>query len=79
MGFIPDQLDWTYLQPPPQRVVESACHFCAARPNELYQLPTFGLAGANEPIALACADCYQQVTFTAPRLAARVIFDFDAA
>jgi hypothetical protein len=74
MGFIPAQFDWSYLNKAPARVVEAACHFCAERPAELFQLPTFGLARADEPVSLACADCYEQVTFTAPRLAARVIF-----
>jgi hypothetical protein len=36
-------------------------------------LPTFDLASPREPASLACADCYQQLTFTAPRPAARVV------
>jgi hypothetical protein len=73
MGFIPEQLNWSYTQQAPARVLESACQFCAGRPDELYQLPTFGLAAADEAAVLVCADCYQQITFTAPRAAARVV------
>ena len=76
MGFIPeiDQVDWSYLNVAPARTAEPACLFCAERPSELFLLPTFGLADAHEPAGLACGDCYQQVTFTAPRPAARVVF-----
>ena len=73
MGFIPDQLQFSQRKEAPARIVEAACHFCASRPDELYQLPTFGLAGPNEPATLVCADCFQQITFTAPRPAARVV------
>jgi hypothetical protein len=72
MGYIPDQLAWSHVKAP-ARIVEVACQFCADRPAEMYQLPTFGLAAPNEPAALVCADCYQQITFTPPRPAARVV------
>jgi hypothetical protein len=76
MGFIPeiDQIDWSYLNVKPSRGAVPACLFCAERPSELFLLPTFGLADAHEAAGLACGDCYQQITFTAPRPAARVVF-----
>jgi hypothetical protein len=73
MGFVPDQLTFAYLKSAPARIVEPACHFCAARPTELYQLPTFGLASPDEAAVLTCEDCYQQITFSTPRPAARVV------
>jgi hypothetical protein len=73
MGFIPDLLLFPQRKDAPARIVESACHFCAARPAELYQLPTFGLASPDEAAVLTCEDCYQQITFTTPRPAARVV------
>jgi hypothetical protein len=72
MGFVPDH----FQRPPVQRsapLTEAACAFCAQRPPELYMLPTFGLASPGDPVSLACADCYQQTTFTRPRPAARVV------
>ena len=73
MGFIPDQLDWRYLKRSSAPLTDAACLFCARRPAQLYMLPTFDLAAPREPASLACADCYQQLTFTAPRPAARVV------
>jgi hypothetical protein len=79
MGFIPDQLNWSSPRSAPVRLTEAACLFCAQRPEELYLLPTFGLASPDELASLACADCYQQTTFTSPRQAARVVFGAHAA
>src|SRR5688572_25705072 len=73
MGFMPDQLDWRYLKRAPAPLTDAACLFCAQRPAQLYTLPTFGLASSREPASLACADCYQQLTFTTPQPAARVV------
>jgi hypothetical protein len=36
-------------------------------------LPTFGLASPGDPVSLACAECFEQTTFTRPRPAARVV------
>jgi len=39
----------------------------------MYLLPSFGLADPREPLMVACAECYEQVTFTSPRASARVV------
>lgn len=75
MGYLPEQLAWSIPKRQAPRPTHAACFFCAQRPAELFHLPTFGLADADEPVVLACPECYQQVTFTPPRPAARVVFN----
>jgi len=57
----------------PDPVHPHGCVFCARRFAEMYLLPSFGLGDVREPDMIACADCYEQVTFTSPRAAARVV------
>ena len=74
MNFLPSDF---FTRVSPEALVDPVhaygCTFCARRYAEMYLLPSFGLADAHEPVMVACAECYQQVTFTRPRASARVI------
>jgi hypothetical protein len=47
--------------------------FCQIEATQMYMLPSFGLADRHGQASVACGKCYQQLTFTAPRPAARVV------
>jgi len=78
MGFVPSEFFTRAPAPaspaaPTDPVHPLGCVFCARRFAEMYLLPTFGLAEPHEPEMIACAECYEQVTFTSPRASARVV------